>query len=396
MSKKVFTTLVMILILSISLSACAPKATPTAAPVVQPTAVPVEPTAVPPTAVPPTAVPPTEVPPTEVPPTEVIDPMAELEAAAKAEGTIVSYGLPDDWVNYGGIWKIYEEKYGITHADTDMSSGEILAALEAEKSNPVADITDLGLNFAKVINDNSLSLPYKNAYWDEIPDYAKDADGRWSAAYWGAIAFTVNKDLVPNVPLTWDDLLKDEYKDTVCMKDPRESATANMVVLAAAFGNGGDETNVQPGLDFFQQMKDNGILRPVAPSTSAIQKGECPISLFWDFDGLSKKQELGMPLEIVIPSDGTVAGLYVQFATAGAPHPNAAKLLLELEYSDEGQLAYAQGFVHPIRESVALPADLLALFPPAEAYTAVSFPKDFEALDAAATAISDGWTLIMG
>jgi putative spermidine/putrescine transport system substrate-binding protein len=314
--------------------------------------------------------------------------------AAKAEGTIVSYGLPDDWVNYGGIWKIFEGKYGITHADTDMSSGEILAALKVEKDKPVADITDLGYNFAKVINDDSLSTPYKNKYWDEIPDYAKDADGRWSAAYWGAIAFTVNADIVKNVPQTWEDLLKPEYKDTVCMKDPRESATANMVVLGAAYAHGGSETNVQPGLDFFKKMKENGILRPVAPSTSAIQKGECPISLFWDFDGLSKKKDLGMNLAIVIPSDGTVAGLYVQFVTAGAPHPNAAKLMIELEYSDEGQLAYANGFVHPIRTSVTLPADLLALFPPADAYKPVVFPKDFAALDAAATAISDGWTLI--
>jgi putative spermidine/putrescine transport system substrate-binding protein len=320
--------------------------------------------------------------------------MMEMETAAKAEGTIISYGLPDDWVNYGGMWALYTDKYGITHADTDMSSGEILAALKAEKSAPVADITDLGLNFAKVINDEGLSTPYKNKYWDEIPDYAKDPEGRWSAAYWGAIAFTVNADIVKNVPQTWEDLLKPEYKDTVCMKDPRESATANMVVLAAAYGHGGSETNVQPGLDFFKKMKENGILRPIAPSTSAIQKGECPISLFWDFDGLSRVKELGMNLKVVIPSDGTVAGLYVQFMTAGAPHPNAAKLLLELEYSDEGQLAYANGFVHPIRESVKLPDDLLALFPPAEAYAPVSFPKDFAALDAAATAISDGWTLI--
>jgi len=322
-----------------------------------------------------------------------VDPMAQLIADAKSEGTIVSYGLPDDWVNYGGMWQLYSDKYGITHADTDMSSGEILAALRAEASAPVADITDLGLNFAQVVNDESLSQPYKNMYWDEIPDYAKDADGRWSAAYWGAIAFTVNKDLVANIPQTWQDLLKPEYKDTICMKDPRESATANMVVLAAAYANGGDETNPQAGLDYFKSLTDAGQLRALAPSTSNIEKGECPISLFWDFDGLSKKENLPN-LEVVIPSDGTVAGLYIQFVTAGAPHVNAAKLMIETEYSDEGQLVYAQGFVHPIRESVVLPDDLLAKFPPAEAYKSVVFPKDFVALSNAAVAISDGWNLI--
>jgi putative spermidine/putrescine transport system substrate-binding protein len=338
--------------------------------------------------------------PTEATPVATAAPVAEvppeLVEAAKQEGTIVSYGLPDDWLNYGGQWALFKEKYGIDHQDTDMTSGEIIAALKAEAASPVADITDLGFNFAKVVNDEDLAQPYKNLYWDDIPDFAKDADGRWASAGYGAIAFTVNKDLIPNVPQTWDDLLKPEYKDTICMKDPRESATANMVVLAAAFAKGGDETNPQPGLDYFQQLWDTGNMRPIAPSTSAIQKGECPITLFWDFDGLSKKKDLEMNLEVVIPSDGTVAGLYIQFATKGAPHANAAKLLLEQLYSDEGQVIYAQGFVHPIRSSVVLPAEVQAQFPPADAYKAVNFPKDYVALANAATVISDGWTLIVG
>jgi putative spermidine/putrescine transport system substrate-binding protein len=372
MSRKLFVLVSVLLVLSMLLAACA-KATPTAAPAT------VAPTAAPTAA------------PTEAP---TVDAMAALVTAAKADGKLVSYGLPDDWVNYGGQWKIMSDKYGITHADTDMSSGEILAALKAEAGSPVADITDLGFNFAKVVNDEKLSQPYKNAYWAEIPDYAKDPDGRWSAAYWGAIAFLVNKDKVKNVPQSWTDLLKPEYKDTICMKDPRESATANMVVLAAAFAHDGDEKNPQPGLDYFKQLSTAGNLRALAPSADNIQKGECPISLFWDFDALADKYSFNMNLDVIIPSDGTAAGLYIQFITAGAPQANAAKLMLETEYSDEGQLAYAQGFVHPIRTSVKLPADLLAKFPPDSAYTSVKFPKDFVALDAAAATISTGWNQI--
>jgi putative spermidine/putrescine transport system substrate-binding protein len=318
------------------------------------------------------------------------DPMAALVEAAEAEGEIVSYGLPDDWVNYGGMWTLYESKYGITHLDTDMGSGEIIAALQAEKGAGVADITDLGVNFADQVVKDNLSQPYKHAYWDELPDYAKDADGYWSAAYWGAIGFCVNTDLVENVPMSWADLLDEQYKGMVSMKDPRKSGTANSVVLGAAFGNGGDETNVQPGLDYFAQMIETGQLNAVSPGTSQIQAGEAPIALFWDFDCLSKADELGMPLELVIPSDGTAAGLYTQFVTADAPHPNAAKLLLEMEFSDEGQLVYAQGFTHPIRD-IELPAELAAKFPPASAYESVSFPKDFSKLTDAAAAIADGW-----
>ena len=315
--------------------------------------------------------------------------------AAKKEATITSYGLPDTWVNYAGLWKIMKDKYGINHKDTDMSSGEIIAALKAEKSAPVADLTDLGYNFAQTVLDNDLSQPYKNAYWSEIPDYAKDKDGKWAAAYWGAIAFTVNKDKVKNVPQKWDDLLKPEYKDTICMKDPRASATANMVVLAAAVAKGGDEKNTKPGIDYFKQLKASGALRPISPSTSNVQKGECPISLAWDFDGLAWKRDLKMNLEVVIPQDGSVAGMYIQFIAKNAPHPNAAKLLTELEFSDEGQLTYANGFVHPIRTNMKIPDDLKKQFPPDDAYKAVKFSKDFVALDAAAKAISDGWAQLV-
>ena len=64
-----------------------------------------------------------------------------------------------------------------------------------------------------------------------------------------------------------------------------------------------------PGLDFFKKMIDGGILNGVSPSSANIQKGECPITAQWDFDALrNKDQNPKMNLQVVIPSDGTVAG----------------------------------------------------------------------------------------
>jgi putative spermidine/putrescine transport system substrate-binding protein len=382
MSKNVTMFVGLFMAVVLGLSACAPAATPTAAPA----------TAAPATTAPATAAPATAAPATVAP---TVDPTVKLVADAKTEGTIVSYGEPDDWVNYGGLYKGFTAKYAITHQDTDMDSGTIISTLEAEKTSPVADTTDLGLAFGKLVEDNGLSQAYKNTNWAEIPDYAKNPQGLWSAAYWGAMAFLVNADKVKVVPQSWEDLVKPDYKGMVCMKDPRSSATAQMIVLASAYAHGGTEANVQPGLDFFKKMIDGGILNGVSPSSANIQKGECPITLQWDFDALSNKYgNPNMNLQVVIPTDGTVAGMYIQFVTAGAPHANAAKLLVDYEYSDEGQLAYAQGFVHPIRTSVKLPADLLAKFPPADAYKSVNFPKDYVALDKAGIAIADGWALI--
>lgn len=311
-------------------------------------------------------------------------------AAAKEEGKLVSYGLPDSWANYGGIWKIFQDNYGIERMDTDMGSGEIIQTLRAEAGAPVGDITDLGLNYAKVVEEDKLSQPYKNSYWDELPDYAKSKDGLWSAGFWGAVAFTVNTDLVENVPHSFADLLKDEYYDSICIRDPRESATGIMAVMAMAYANGGSELDPEPGIEMFGKLQEKGNLRYIKPNLSNIQAGECPISVHWDFDGLSIKEQLSdMNIDVIIPEDGSFGGMYVQFITAGAPDVNAAKLMIETMYSDEGQLEYAKGFCHPMRD-IEIPADLKAKFPSDEAYSKVNFPKDYLALADASDKIVEG------
>jgi len=137
-------------------------------------------------------------------------------------------------------------------------------------------------------------------------------------------------------------------------------------------------------------LMDNGVLNDVSPDSYHIQDSEATITFFWDFDCLTKAEVFRMPLQLEIQSDGIVASLYTQFATTDALSPNAHKLLLEMDFSDEGQLVYPQGFTHPIR-NIELPPDLAAKFPPAEAYPNVYFPKEFSKLTKTAANIADGW-----
>ena len=144
----------------------------------------------------------------------------------------------------------------------------------------------------------------------------------------------------------------------VCSRDPRVSTYATAAVLAAAYANGGGEGNVQPGLDWFKKLRDTGNLRKgVVLNVAAVQKGECPISLVYDFDGFAKRDATGLPLKVIIPKDGTVGMLFAQYINAVAPHPNAAKVAIDFFFSDEGQVMLAQGYAHPSRK-VTLPADV--------------------------------------
>ena len=48
--------------------------------------------------------------------------VAELQKKAQEEGRVESVGMPDSWANWVGTWTDLKDKYGIEHADVDMSS----------------------------------------------------------------------------------------------------------------------------------------------------------------------------------------------------------------------------------------------------------------------------------
>lgn len=318
----------------------------------------------------------------------------DVLAAAQAEGEYVSYGMSDDWVNFGTIFEAIQDKYGLKHTDTDMTSAEEITHLLAEKNAPVADIADIGYDFLGRLLEANLTQPYENASWATIKDSVKDPDGKWASAYWGAIAFLINTDKVQNKPQTWNDLLKPEYKDMVCSRDPRVSTYATAAVLAAAYANGGGEDNVQPGLDWFKKLRDTGNLRQgVVLNVASVQKGECPISIVYDFDGFAKRDATGLPLEVIIPQDATVGMPFVQYISATAPHPNAARVAIDYLYSDEGQLAIAEAYAHPTRD-ITLPADVKAKLLPESAYGKVHFPTGLSGFSAAVKNIVDGWNAV--
>ena len=372
--KKFLFVVLSVLMVTILLMGCAQPATPTAAPVE-----------------------PTKASEATTPPEPTKAEMELIIEAAITEGQVVSYGMSDDWVNLGNIWKAIEEKYSIVHTDTDMTSAEQITRLLAEKDAPVMDVADIGFDFLGTLVENDLAMEYRNTYWDKIPTERKDANGKWAVAYWGAIAFLVNKDLVANPPQTWDDLLKPEYNDMVCSRDPRISSYATGAVVAAAYAKGGGEDNVQPGLDLFKQLRDSKNWREgVVLNVSSVQKGECPISIVYDFDGFAKRDATGLNLEVIIPQDGTFGMLFAEYISSVAPHPNAAKLANDFLFSDEGQIMLATGYAHPGRTDVVLPVEVASKLLPESAYPNLHFPSTPENFTKAKDAIVTGWDKIVG
>ena len=338
--------------------------------------------------------------------------MDALVAACKQEGMVTIIATPANWANYGEIFKLFEDKSGvkINSLNENAGSAEELAAIDANKNNkgPQApDIVDVGYAYGKTGKDAGQYQPYKVSTWDKIPDTllglpTKDPEGYWTGGYYGVMALETNTAAVQNPPTNWSDLLKPEYKGQVALTgDPRTSNQAIQSVFAAALANGGSLDNAQPGLDFFNKLNQAGNFVPVIAKAGTVAQGATPIVLAWDYNAFGDKDTFAgnPPLQVTYPSP-SIASMYVQAISAYAPHPNCAKLWMEILHSDEGQMAWMKGYAHGVHQADmeargVIPADLKAKLPASSAYASAVSPSP-DQLAAAKKLITAGWMTTVG
>jgi putative spermidine/putrescine transport system substrate-binding protein len=335
----------------------------------------------------------------------------DLVAAANAEGMLTTIALPHDWCGYGDVIATFKAKYPeitVNELNPDAGSADELEAIRANKGNtgPQApDVIDVGLAFGPASKEEGLIQPYKVSTWDTIPADAKDAEGYWYGDYYGVMAFIVNKDLVDTVPTSFADLLKPEYAGMVALAgDPRASNQAILAVMAAGMARGAapGADAAEAGLEFFAELNAAGNFVPVIGKAGTLAQGTTPIIIEWDYNALAARDTLAgnPPVDVVVPSDAVLAGVYVQAISAYAPHPNAAKLWMEYLYSDEGQLGWLNGYCHPIRFNDlaargVIPQEMMDKLPPAEGYAKAVFPT-VEQVNANKETVVAGWDSVVG
>jgi putative spermidine/putrescine transport system substrate-binding protein len=317
--------------------------------------------------------------------------LAALEDAARAEGALNVIALPRDWANYGAVLDAFAEKYpeiAITEASPDASSAEeILAADNLAGQDTAPDVFDLGL--AVALSSTDRFAPYQVATWAEIPDALKEASGLYTGDYGGYMAVGYDPDAVP-APTELSDLLGDEYRGKVSINgDPTQAGAAFAAVGLATVQSGGDVSDFQPGIDFFDELNRAGNFVKIDPTSATIASGETPVVFDWDYlnvgYGTSLAGERNWEV-VVFPGTG-YAGYYNQAVNKDAPHPAAARLWQEFLYSDEGQNLWLAGGARPVRadameEAGTIDADLLAALPASPAETVV--PSEAESTAGAA------------
>jgi putative spermidine/putrescine transport system substrate-binding protein len=302
---------------------------------------------------------------------------------AKKEGRINTIALPPDWANYGEIMSTFQKRYGLklTNDNPDASSAQENQAVRSLKGDSRApDVLDVGPSFAIAGANEGLYAKYFNRFFGTVPRAMKDGRGFWVGDYWGVISFGVNRAVVSNVPKTWNDLLKPEYKNRVALNgSPLSSGSAVAGVYSASLANGGSLSDIGPGIDFFARLKSAGNFIPVQATPQTIASGQTPIVIDWDYLNLAYVKEFpAARIAVSIPTNGVYGAYYCQAINATAPHPYAGRLWQEFLYSDAGQLLWLKGFSHPARfadmsRRKVVPKALVAALPAANLYSQVKF-----------------------
>ena len=266
------------------------------------------------------------------------DPMAELVAAAQAEGELVVYGSCEEEY-LAAACENFEALYGIKTTYQRLSTGEVQAKIEEENGNPSADVWFGGTTDPyNVVAAEGLLEAYEAQNASHlISDMYRNADGYWYGIYKGILGFMVNKDELARMnleaPQDWADLLKPEYQGLIWLSNYNTAGTAKLVINTMIQKYGHDE-----GIQYLVDLDKN--IQVYTKSGSGPSKnvgtGECVIGIGFLHDGITQIVDNGYEnVQLIIPSSGTSFEIGATAIFKGAAHPNAAKLWIEYALSPD-------------------------------------------------------------
>ncbi len=293
---------------------------------------------------------------TEVEVTREVTVVEEKEVQVQVEvtpepigGELILYGCMFDPEEQGVLFTTFRDLYGVDVNCLDMSSGEALERIRAEKDNPQGDLLFGTTNLSHVnLAADGLTLAYKGKGWSLFPEGAiKDSEGYWTGFYYGVMGFACSPERLEEIgaecPTSWQDLLDPVYAGEIVIASPAASGTAYTVLsgLCQLYG-------VDGGFDFWKQMDAN--VAQYTESGSQPGKmaaaGEYAIGISFAHD-IQVQQDKGLPVLLNFPSEGApfeIGGISI---IKGSKHEAAAKAWVDYVFT-EGFQRYHNDIAHRI------------------------------------------------
>ncbi|HEY6255804.1 MAG TPA: extracellular solute-binding protein [Xanthobacteraceae bacterium] len=275
-------------------------------------------------------------------------PSDALVAKAKAEKEVVYYTelIVEQIVR--PLAAAFERKYGIkvTYWRGDSQAAALRLAMEHKAARVQADVWSTASGIGALLDSGLIerfSIPNAAA----LPERFRDPAGYWVATNLIVIGAALNTGLIAarDRPRSVEDLLAPRWRNQMVWKP--NDVTGAWGFIGNVLTNGGEAR----GLAYLRQLNAQSIA-PVAASTRAILDGVI---------GGEHALVLGVSAhntQISVKAGAPVAWLSLGSAwatphtigvTSGAPHPNAARLLIDFVVSGEGQEIFRQAGYLPAR-----------------------------------------------
>ena len=273
---------------------------------------------------------------------------AVVEAARK-EGKVVVYNMALGAPYYVAVIKSFEATYGISVENLDLRASELVERLRTEQSAGRflgdTELISSTMIEEQVGNGDHVqrlgSIP--NAAGLREPFRITDVS---VPAFVQAMGILVNTRLVKpeDEPKSWNDLTDPKWRGKILSDDMRPLGSGNTLfaVLQNAMGASFNEKLAEQKPVFSRDMRNDA--RRVA-------RGEYPLYITQIFAFASDLK--GLPVKVVVPREGAVYATMEFALLKNAPHPNAARLLINHFLDHQSQLTYANAWMLPVVRDVA-------------------------------------------
>ncbi len=284
---------------------------------------------------------------------------APLAASADELNLICSAG--QEWCDV--MVGAFEEQTGIDVAMVRKSTGETLAQIRAEASNPKTDAWWGGTGDPHLIAASEGLLQASGVDISDLQPWAVNmstlSGGHTVGIYSGALGIAYNAEILAEKgiepPSCWRDLANPIYAGEIQVANPNSSGTAytELATIVQIFGE-------EEGFALLKEIgaNVNSYTKSGSAPSKAAARGETGISIGFMHD-MVKLKTRGFPLEIVAPCEGTGYEVGAVSIIAGARNLDAAKAWVEfaLQPATQELAATVESFQVPSNVHTSIPPE---------------------------------------
>lgn len=286
-------------------------------------------------------------------------------AAAQAQQTLVinSFGGAYEDAHRKLVIEPFEEMHDVNIEVVTAYSADALAQLRAQKDNPQFDVIHFSGGQEVAAAEEGLLepiAPSELSHYDELYPFAVEGleNGHGPVYSVAAVGLLYNTERAPEKPTSWQDLWNDAWKDHIVLTDI-SNTYGLLSFLMMNRVQGGTLDDIQPGLDAVSRLLDGAVLVSTSPEIQQnFAQNDAWIAPYAQ-DYAHTLREAGLPVEFVVPEEGS-PGVYITAnVVAGRPNTELAKAFVDFSLRAEAQQGWAEALRYsPTNRTVQLPDDL--------------------------------------